>query len=341
MTTSIDTARTSHPTEPSTEPAPSVYQLSDADATVMAELGDRIRLDMLDDPDSYCRAARSLARLVPAGVTEAMSQFSDVGSDTGIFVIRGLDVGPLPPTPLSNRHGVGAYTRLAPQLAILSHVVGDMVIYEAEGTGYLLQDMVPNPDYADRQSSQGSRQVLEAHSEQSFSPMRPDYVVLGCLRGDPNAQTHIFSARDLLRHLSPDEIDYLRRPLWTTLIDDSFHPYVPDPTEVRGPFALISGSVDDPEIRIDQELTHGMTREAQKLLQKVIDIYVDHHRGHTLISGDVGFVDNTRAMHGRSAFTPRFDGTDRFVVRGFVVRDLRRTSPARRLGSRRIGAAFS
>lgn len=337
----IETERSLQPTDVLNEPVPSVYELDGDEAAAIAELGGRIPLDIRTDPDSYCRAARSLARQVPSGVAEAMSRFSEVGSDTGIFVVRGLDVGTVPPTPTSNKHGIGASTKLAPQLAMLSHVLGDMVIYQAEGTGYLLQDMVPNPDYAYRQSSQGSRQVLEAHSEQSFSPMRPDYVVLGCLRGDPDAETYVFSARELLKHISPEEVEYLRRPLWTTLIDDSFHPYVPDPDEVRGPFALITGSADDPEIRLDQELTHGMTRLAQELLQKTIDIYVSHHRGHTLVSGDVGFVDNTRAMHGRSAFTPRFDGTDRFVVRGFVVRDLRRTSPARPLGSRRIGAAFS
>jgi L-asparagine oxygenase len=341
MMTPIEAERPPQQTGALDEPVPMLYELDRDEAAAIAELGDRIRVDARNDPDAYCRAARSLAGLVPSRLAEAMSRFSDVGSDSGIFVVRGLDVGTVPPTPRSNQHGIGRSTKLAPQFAILSHVLGDMVIYEAEGTGYLMQDMVPNPAFAHRQSSQGSRQVLEAHSEQSFSPMRPDYVVLGCLRGDPNAETYVFSARDLLEHMSTKEIEYLRRPLWTTLIDDSFHPYVPDPAEVRGPFALVSGSDDDPEIRIDQELTHGMTREAQDLLRKTIDVYVEHHRGHTLVSGDVAFVDNSRAMHGRSSFQPRVDGTDRFVVRGFVVRDLRRTSPARRLGSRRIGAAFS
>jgi L-asparagine oxygenase len=192
-----------------------------------------------------------------------------------------------------------------------------------------------------RQSSQGSKVELEAHTEQSFSPMRPDYVVLGCLRGDPVAETYVLSARELARNFTPDELEYLSRPLWTTLIDDSFHAHVPDPGQIRGPFAILSGSAEDPELRIDQELTHGMTREAQRLLVRVIDIYRSHHRGVALRAGDVGFVDNTRAMHGRSAFTPRFDGTDRFVIRGFVVRDLRRTSAARDPGRRRIRAALS
>jgi L-asparagine oxygenase len=171
--------------------------------------------------------------------------------------------------------------------------------------------------------------------------MRPDYVVLGCLRGDPAAQTFVLPASELVRHFSKAELTYLQRPLWTTLIDDSFHPYVPDPEEIRGPFPLLSGSPEDPVLLLDQELTHGITAEAQRLLQQVIAVYSRAKKSFTLCAGDIGFVDNTRAMHGRSAFVPRFDGRDRFIVRTFVIRDLRRTSAARTPGQRMIAASAS
>lgn len=333
--------QTSSRTQFSNTLAPTIYRLREDEAATITALGEQVRRNALDDAEAFCVKARSLARRIPDRLADAMTKFSDVGSDSGILVVSGLEVGPVPPTPLNNQEGVGAGTKLAPQVAILAHGLGDMVMYEAEGTGHLLQDMVPNPNYMHRQSSQGSRQTLEAHTEQSFSDMRPDYVLLGCLRGDPDANTYVFSARDLVGRLTTEEINFLRRPLWTTLIDDSFHQYVPDPAQVRGPFAILAGSDDDPEIRIDQELTHGMTHGAHRLLQKVIDIYSRDRRGHTLMPGDVAFVDNTRAMHGRSAFRPRFDGTDRFIIRGFVVRDLRRTSCARRIGGRRISASLS
>jgi L-asparagine oxygenase len=38
--------------------------------------------------------------------------------------------------------------------------------------------------------------------------------------------------------------------------------------------------------------------------------------------GDLLVVDNNVAVHGRSPFTPRFDGYDRWLQRSFVVTDL-------------------
>ncbi|HEY5875714.1 MAG TPA: TauD/TfdA family dioxygenase, partial [Ilumatobacteraceae bacterium] len=46
------------------------------------------------------------------------------------------------------------------------------------------------------------------------------------------------------------------------------------------------------------------------------------HTAVTLEPGDLLVVDNSVAVHGRSPFTPRFDGTDRWLQRTFVVSDL-------------------
>jgi L-asparagine oxygenase len=317
------------------------YEVTEPEAGAIAALADSVGIGSLEDASAFCGAARYLARQAPDGLVQAMLRFEDVGSSSGAFVVSGLHTGPVPETPLDNTSAIGAGTPYAAQVAVVAQILGEMVYYEAEGTGHLLQDMVPNPAKAEGQSSQGSKAELEAHTEQSFSPMRPDYVVLGCLRGDPEAETYVMSARKIASHFTPDELEYLGRPLWTTLIDDSFHALVPDPGEVRGPFALLSGTADDPMLRLDQELTHGMTAQAQRLLERVLEVYKQNHHSVTLQAGQIGFVDNTRAMHGRSSFEASFDGTDRFVIRGFVVRDLRRTSPARELDGREIRAAFS
>ena len=321
--------------------APDGYEVTEAEAEAIAALADPIDLGPLEDPSAFCVAAPDQARQAPDDLVRAMLRFEDVGSSTGAFVVSGLDTGPVPETPLDNTSAAGARTPYAAQVAMIAQILGEMVYYEAEGTGHLLQDMVPNPAKAEGQSSQGSKAELEAHTEQSFSPMRPDYVVLGCLRGDPDAQPYVISAREISSHFTPDELEYLGRPLWTTLIDDSFHALVPDPGEVRGPFGLLSGTADDPTLRLDQELTHGMTAEAQQLLERVLEVYKQNHHSITLRAGQIGFVDNTRAMHGRSSFKASFDGYDRFVIRGFVIRDLRRTSSARDVDGREIRAALS
>ena len=41
-----------------------------------------------------------------------------------------------------------------------------------------------------------------------------------------------------------------------------------------------------------------------------------------LEAGDLLVVDNSVAVHGRTPFTARFDGTDRWLQRTFVVADL-------------------
>jgi len=41
-----------------------------------------------------------------------------------------------------------------------------------------------------------------------------------------------------------------------------------------------------------------------------------------LDDGDLLVIDNDRAVHGRTAFTPRYDGTDRWLRRALVVTSL-------------------
>jgi L-asparagine oxygenase len=48
--------------------------------------------------------------------------------------------------------------------------------------------------------------------------------------------------------------------------------------------------------------------------------------------GDMVFVDNRLVVHGRIAFWPRYDGTDRWLHRIFVHLDNRR-SRSRRVGN--------
>lgn len=307
--------------------SPSKIRVRQSTMQAMRRLASDASADPRQDYDWFCRQAARASRAIPAPLADQLQAFADEGSGVGFLVVQGLDVGEIPATPLDNRGGLGASTLLARQMAIIAHSIGDMIAYQAEGHGHLIQDTVPNPDLAFTQQSQGSRAELEAHTEQCFSCLRPDYIVLGCLRGDAAALTYVLDARTLVQHLSQDEHDMLRRPLWTTRVDPSFTEHVPDPDELRGPFPILSGPEHDPAILIDQDLMWGISQEAQDLLQKVIALYIEHRRAHCLQPGEVLLLDNARAMHGRSVFEPRFDGTDRFIVRGFIVRDRRSRLP--------------
>ena len=331
-------------TATSTRPAlqQTLFELTADQAAQVREAASRITALPNEDADAFCRQALDASFDLPIELRRAILNFSDVGSDTGIMVVRGLYVDEdLVDTPLSNSEGLGQRTEFVKEMGAIAHLLGTMVGYEAENGGRLIQDMVPNPKLAMTQQSQSSKVELEAHTEQCFSDLKPDYVILGALRGDPNAFTYCYGARKFVEHFTEDELRQLREPRWMTQIDDSFKPYIPDPNAVRGPYPIISGPDDDPYILIDQDLMHGVTKDAQELLDKVVQTYVAHRDGHALQAGDMLMLDNPRAMHGRSQYTPRFDGKDRFIARGFVVRDRRRLWPWLLDDRRTVAAMYS
>lgn len=321
---------------------PTLLQLTAEESDAIRVAAEQVTADPITDPDGFGRETLAASFDVPASVRRRILNFGDVGSETGILVVRGLYVDEdLVDTPLDNKGALGARTHFAKEMGTLAQLLGSMVGYEAEAGGNLIQDMVPNPKLAATQQSQGSKVELEAHTEQCFSDNRPDYVILGALRGDKDAKTYAYSARKFKEHFTPEEIAKLRQPLWATMIDESFRPYLEDPEAVRGPYPILSGPEDDPYILVDQDLMHGITAPAQALLEKVVQVYIEHRDAHVLEAGDLLMLDNLRAMHGRSQFTPRFDGKDRFIARGLVVRDRRRMWPMLLEDRRTLAASYS
>ena len=74
----------------------------------------------------------------------------------------------------------------------------------------------------------------------------------------------------------------------------------------------------------------GIDEEADDALCALAGATAACHTSVALDAGDLLVVDNTVAVHGRSPFTARFDGTDRWVQRAFVVTDLAPSAADRR-----------
>jgi L-asparagine oxygenase len=323
--------------------APDVISLTARERIELMGLAQDLTVSPTDSPELFCRQAHRAARQLPDRLVEALADFAYHGSDTGTLLLDRLPVAELPPTPGDNRLHLAETTPSARVQAIVNHSCGQMVAYEAEGHGRLYQDMVPNRAMALSQTSLGSGVELELHTEQAFSKLRPDILSLTCLRGHPDAKTYVLPAHVLLEYMTPFERKLLRRELWTTGVDGSFklggHEFMEG--DVRGPLAIIAGAEDDPTIVFDQDLMSGVTDEAQAMIQRVVEIYRAHRFSVTLEPGQILLVDNVRAVHGRSPFTPSFDGSDRFISRSFAIRDLVRTRYARPGNSRTIAAQFS
>ena len=298
-----------------------------------------------DEPDKFCEKAEELSKLLSPRISKILKTFAKSGSTTGFLLFQGIPLEnfSIPNTPSNNNSKIGEKTILAKIQAIFISLISEMIAYEAEGYGGLFQDVVPAQNMEKIQTSLSSDVELELHTEQAFSKLRPDIFSLACLKGDPDALTYIMPVQSIAKNLSEYEISLLYKPLWKMGVDLSFKLNGNEFLEgdVRGPFAIIQGSAEDPKLVFDQDLIFGITEEASTLVKKIVDLYYTHRQSLNLKSGEIIFIDNHRAVHGRSSFFPKYDGNDRFLIRCFAMFDYESTRYARKNGGRTVSSIYS
>jgi L-asparagine oxygenase len=109
---------------------------------------------------------------------------------------------------------------------------------------------------------------------------------------------------------------------------------------VDEPVPLLFGGPDTPYLRFDDYFAEPLPgdAEAAAAVGALSEALAGAERDALLDPGDVLFVDNYRAVHGRRPFQARYDGTDRWLKRISVSRDLRRSRDARpAVASRVVG----
>lgn len=224
-----------------------------------------------------------------------------------------VPTGKVPETPTTNDCNVGATTEMCRHQEEIVKKFAPLVAYKEECNGAMFQDIVPVKSLAKLQTSTSSDQPLEIHTEQAFSDERPTFISLACLRGDSNAVTYVLPLETLLKHLSAEDIEYMKKPMWVCRVDTSF--LIGGAKNVlHGPMPILRES----SIVFDQDLMSGIVPKADFLIRKIVDIYEQYRTSIVLEAGDVLVLDNRIFLHGRSKFTPRYDGTDRFLIRCFA-----------------------
>jgi L-asparagine oxygenase len=270
--------------------------------------------------DAFVAHAGRASRLLSAEVHDALIAFTDAPDPSGALLLRNLPVGELPATPERPTAPVDKDRFTEFVLLTVARRLGQPVGYEPEHGGDLVQNIVPTRDAAARQVSTSSKVELMFHTEAAFHPFRPRYLLLLCLKGDPSAITTLSSIHEVLPHLPAEVIDTLFEPRFRTAVDES---YLHGRANVLGaPMPVLSGARTTPSMVFDADLMVGIDAAADQALQVLAEAVSSYRTGVALESGDLLVVDNTVAVHGRSPFTPRFDGTDRWLQRTFVVSDL-------------------
>jgi hypothetical protein len=166
-----------------------------------------------------------------------------------------------------------------------------------------------------------------------------------CLRNHDKIETTFASINDI--ELDEDTVRVLFEPRFLIRPDEShLEKHRPDADDtLKRRYAEIEelkakpksvsvlfGSTSSPYIRVDPFFMHRLPDdpEAEAALGSLMEAIDNQLKSTALNPGDVLFVDNFRVVHGRNPFTARYDGTDRWLKRVNIARDLRKSRAARR-----------
>lgn len=236
-------------------------------------------------------------------------------------------------------------------LVLLGSLLGEVFGWFTQQDAHIVHDIIPIAGLEHAQMETGSEELILWHNEDAFHPYRCDYLALLCLRNVEEAATTV-TLPDLSR-LSPRQIEVLREPRFVLLPDDTHlvknHHGQRSPVQelayqrilrmVEHPEgqALLYGAVDSSYIRLDPCCMSAQEGddEAREALDALIGT-VSSMTEVVLRPGDVLFIDNYRVVHGRKPFKARYDGTDRWLKRIGVTRDLRKSRAARETAASRI-----
>ncbi|MEU7177575.1 MULTISPECIES: TauD/TfdA family dioxygenase [Streptomyces] len=334
-------------------------QSPDAPAQTLAriDLPDAVRdalgRQLAAEPDPQPDIDRATTRYLqifatlPTGLLQQILDFGRHADTPGVGYVRNLPVDPeLPATPTDGGPACGKRSYVAEGVLLgLSGLLGEPVGFLTEKNGQLIHDVVPVPSGATSQTNQGSTVFLNFHNDivhdagGRYDVSNPDFLVLNCLRADHEgvAATHYADARDIARALDAHTLEVLRSPLFRLNAPGSYVRDVVGGSEVLSdPVGLIGGPQDAPEISSSANGVRALTKEAEAALVRLQAACREAAHEVHLRPGEALLINNRKGLHARTRFTPRYDGSDRWLQRTYVRRNQWPIRHRQAAGSRRV-----
>jgi Fe(II)/alpha-ketoglutarate-dependent arginine beta-hydroxylase len=339
------------------------HVLTSNELAAIAALLSEFRGDVKSVEDhEFIEHATVLAHELPRSLRAVFNDYR-LNEPDAALIVRGLPVDDdlLGPTPAHwKEHSVESPPSDAEMVFFLcGSLLGDAIGWSTQQDGRIMHDVLPIREHEWEQLGSGSRETLTWHTEDAFHPLRTDYVALMCLRNPDKVETTYASVDDLT--VDQETLARLRTEKYTIRPDRSHLPSGRGaPVESLGEqraelvercyawiveldanpeqVAVLFGARSSPYLRLDpffMEVARDGSPGQEALERLILDID-SHLRSHALVAGDMLFLDNFRAVHGRRSFSARFDGTDRWLKRLNIVRDLRKSRESRESAGSRV-----
>lgn len=313
------------------------------------------RFGFADDPE-FCDQVAIWAHELPHSLRSFCNAFRLRETPPGGFALQGLPIdqdaiGPTPPhwdLPQPCRES----NRAEFFLMLVGGLLGDAFCFGSQQNGRLVHNVLPVRGDEYQQLGSGSRALLQWHTEDAFHPYRADYVLLQCMR-NPDRVATTFAVLDPER-LSSEDREILHSPRFHIRPDESHQRARNAPPRERAndPFEkidqlnrqpdwvpLLFGDPESPYFRVDTTCMDTCCPgdlEAARALERFCTAIESHLIDVQLVPGEILVLDNYRAVHGRRPFHARHDGSDRWLKRILVSRDLRKSRYLRREPGSRV-----
>jgi hypothetical protein len=276
-----------------------------------------------ENVDRLLRKIHQFTRMVPDEIYEFIEQ-NKAKLDAPGFIISGLPISYERPTPI----------RIFPKLnlaniereeflhLLLSSVVGQVFTFDTIQLGNVINHIIPIKEDAARPISSGFQNDFGFHTEDAYHPCAGDYLGLLAVRnpdavpttlaflGDmaltPALRDPLFEPRFLIK---PNVAHHLRH---SSIARTSILFGAPEAPYVRANFNLFDPADHDPE-----------TMECIRQLQTCV---ASAKQAIALAPGELLFIDNLRTLHGRDKYVPKFDGSDRWLIRLYITTAWRQTA---------------
>lgn len=280
-----------------------------------------------------CAAAEAAGWASALAVTETGSELlsclngmrHSVSAPSAVLIRNAPVDQVLPPTPTAEED---ALTRcLASEMVLwgVSSILGGQVGYAQERNGRFVHNILPLAQHKTEATSLGSAVALGLHSECAFHEQRPDFVCLLCLRGG-DAETIIVPVDDVVPLLSQGDLRTLEARKFEIDPPLSFRQSA-EVAPTRN-VAVLGHRFCRPSVRYHATNTKGMDRAAAMALEALHAAFQQKalraEYRIRLMAGDLLIIDNRHAVHGRGAYSARFNGGDRWLLRVYVRTELQR-----------------
>lgn len=306
----------------------------------------------VEDAD-FLKDAPVFAADIPKRVRIFLNNFKQLELPPGACVISAYPVDDKrigrTPDHWKSRPGVSPTLEEEVLFVLFASLLGEVIGWATQQNGYIIHDVLPIKDDELSQISTGSQQTIWWHNEDAFHPYRGDYVGLMCLR-NPDSVPTTFASMDMIK-IDPYYAKILFEPRFIIRPDESHAKkngacshngngaqslvecaYQSLNKEYRNPpkLSVFFGDPKSPYLRLDPYFMDPLEDdEAQSALNALIREIDSKLSEVVLRPGDYLFVDNYRAVHGRKAFKASYDGTDRWLKRTNIARDLRKSRGSR------------